>query len=78
MKGKLIVIEGTDGSGKATQSKLLKEKLEKECLPKIAHGVINARNGDVEVVPGYDGVFGKVNVYKKEEKEEKQMEFFCI
>lgn len=30
MKGKLIVIEGTDGSGKATQSKLLKEKLEKE------------------------------------------------
>ncbi|PIN86852.1 thymidylate kinase [Candidatus Woesearchaeota archaeon CG10_big_fil_rev_8_21_14_0_10_44_13] len=29
-KGKLIVIEGTDGSGKATQSKLLVEKLEKE------------------------------------------------
>ncbi|MFT4304232.1 MAG: dTMP kinase [Candidatus Woesearchaeota archaeon] len=30
MKGKLIVIEGTDGSGKATQSKLLVEKLKKE------------------------------------------------
>ena len=27
MPGKLIVIEGTDGSGKATQSKLLFEKL---------------------------------------------------
>jgi dTMP kinase len=30
MKGKLIVIEGTDGSGKATQSKLLYEKLKSE------------------------------------------------
>ncbi len=30
MKGKLIVIEGTDGSGKATQSKLLIESLEKK------------------------------------------------
>jgi dTMP kinase len=30
MKGKLIVIEGTDGSGKATQSKLLIESLQKK------------------------------------------------
>lgn len=30
MKGKLIVIEGTDASGKETQSNLLKENLEKE------------------------------------------------
>ena len=30
MKGKLIVIEGTDCSGKETQTKLLKERLEKE------------------------------------------------
>ena len=29
-KGKLIVIEGTDCSGKETQTKLLVEKLEKE------------------------------------------------
>lgn len=29
-KGKLIVIEGTDGSGKATQTKLLLERLKKE------------------------------------------------
>jgi len=32
MKGKLIVFEGTDGSGKATQSQLLCERLEKEGL----------------------------------------------
>ena len=30
MKGKLIVFEGTDGSGKATQSKLLFERLKRE------------------------------------------------
>ena len=30
MKGKLIVIEGLDGSGKSTQEKLLEEKLKKE------------------------------------------------
>ena len=30
MKGKLIVIEGTDCSGKETQSKLLLERLKKE------------------------------------------------
>lgn len=31
--GKLIVMEGIDGSGKETQSKLLKERLSKEGLP---------------------------------------------
>ena len=32
-KGKLIVIEGTDGSGKTTQLKLLKSYLEKNSIP---------------------------------------------
>jgi ABC-type transport system involved in cytochrome bd biosynthesis fused ATPase/permease subunit len=30
MKGKLIVIDGTDGSGKGTQTELLVKKLESE------------------------------------------------
>ena len=33
MSGKLIVFEGTDGSGKATQSKLLCQYLEKQGIP---------------------------------------------
>ena len=31
-KGKLIVIDGIDGSGKATQTRFLAERLEKEGL----------------------------------------------
>ena len=33
MKGKLIVFEGTDGSGKATQTAMLCQRLEQEGIP---------------------------------------------
>lgn len=35
MKGKLIVIEGTDGSGKRTQLELLKKRLDAEGVPNV-------------------------------------------
>ncbi|MBN1354180.1 MAG: DNA helicase UvrD [Candidatus Omnitrophica bacterium] len=51
--------------------------LQKECPEMIAKAILNTRRGDVEITPGYDGVFGKVSVFKKgEDKKEKQLELF--
>lgn len=37
-------------------------------LPEIAEGIIRVRNGRVLISPGYDGVYGKVRIFGKEEK----------
>ena len=51
--------------------------LEKMCPPKIALGITNVRKGNVEILPGYDGEYGKVSVFKKgEEVQDKQLKFF--
>jgi uncharacterized protein (TIGR00375 family) len=53
------------------------DELKEKCPPKIANGVINMRNGNVEIEPGYDGVYGKVSVFKDgEEAAERQLSFF--
>jgi len=49
MKGKLIVIEGTDCSGKETQTKLLVERLEKENIKCVRFSF-----------PNYDSPTGKI------------------
>jgi dTMP kinase len=57
MEGKLIVIEGIDGAGKATQAKILKEKLESE-----------GKQVSVYSYPDYSSVYGeriKSFLYKK-------------
>jgi len=45
------------------------QDLEKATLPKIAEGVIKVRQGKVNVLPGYDGVFGKVEIFSKTERQ---------
>ncbi|MDD5496173.1 MAG: endonuclease Q family protein, partial [Candidatus Omnitrophica bacterium] len=53
------------------------KELDKRCPAKIARGIINMRKGNVSIVPGYDGEYGKVSVFKEgEEKPEKQLSFF--
>ncbi len=53
------------------------EELLENCQLKIARGIIKARNGDVEVIPGYDGEYGKVKILTGQEGEgEKQLSFF--
>jgi len=49
----------------------------KECPENIAQGILNARNGNVNIKPGSDGVYGKVNVFKNGKmKKAKQVELF--
>ncbi len=49
LKGKIVVIEGSDGSGKATQAKLLIEYLEKNSVP---HAYLD--------FPNYSSFYGKL------------------
>ncbi len=39
----------------------------------IAESVMRVRNGQVHIAPGYDGVFGKIQIYSKEEREKMQL-----
>ena len=48
-RGKLIVIDGTDGAGKETQTKLLEERLNAEGIHVIKYSF-----------PNYDSIYGKV------------------
>jgi uncharacterized protein (TIGR00375 family) len=42
--------------------------LEAVTLPEIAEGIIRAREGKVFIEPGYDGVYGKIKIFQKEEQ----------
>jgi len=54
------------------------DRLIEDVAPRIARGIINARNGDVSVLPGYDGEYGEVNVFSNKDgkAEQKQLELF--
>ncbi|MFN3551310.1 MAG: endonuclease Q family protein [Endomicrobiia bacterium] len=58
------------------------EELKKKINPKVVEGIIKARNAEVEIFPGYDGEYGKINIcwdkkYQEVIKQEnKQLELF--
>lgn len=61
MKGKFIVIEGTDGSGKKTQAKILCEKLNKEGINCIVQSFPNYDSPACTPVKMYlNGEFGDI------------------
>ena len=56
---------------------IAESELAKSCPSKVASGIVNVRRGKVKIRPGYDGVYGKVEVFGEEDKKtEKQMSFF--
>lgn len=62
MKGKLIVIDGLDGSGKQTQTKMLFERLKRENFKVCTTSFPNYQSKTGELVQMYlSGEFGDVN-----------------
>ena len=46
-----------------------KEEIENVASPLIAEGIIRVREEKVKIHPGYDGEFGKIEIFSSEEKE---------
>jgi uncharacterized protein (TIGR00375 family) len=45
-----------------------RQNLDGGTLPEIAEGIVRVREGKVLIEPGYDGVYGKVRIFSKEEQ----------
>jgi len=58
------------------------EALRKQLPQKLAEGILRVRKGEVEILPGYDGEYGEVNIFKFKGKDteapekEKQLTLF--
>jgi uncharacterized protein (TIGR00375 family) len=48
------------------------EELSKATSPVIAKGIINVREGKVEVIPGFDGEYGKIKIIREVKKNNNQ------
>ena len=60
-----------------------KEELSRYAHPKVSEGVMRVREGKFNIVPGYDGVFGKIKIFEEskeqgfdEDEQKEQMNLF--
>lgn len=48
---------------------LEEEELKAFVPPRILEGILRVRRGELKIVPGYDGVYGTIEIFGEEEKE---------
>jgi PHP family Zn ribbon phosphoesterase len=55
------------------------DDLRRQADPRVAEGILRVRSGDIRVIPGFDGVYGKIEVFPEEAEDtpdENQMDLF--
>ena len=54
------------------------EEIETANVPLLAEAVMKMRTGDISIDPGYDGEYGKVNLFSRQEKEQLKGEKYLL
>jgi len=78
VKNEYLSIVGKFGNEFEVLLKVPKERLSASISSRVAEGIMRVREGRVNILPGYDGEFGKIEIFSDEEKKEpdKQLSLF--
>jgi uncharacterized protein (TIGR00375 family) len=56
--------------------KLKEDELHSSLPQRIAEGIVRTRKKEINICPGYDGEYGKIEIFSKEDKKESQLTLF--